>query len=46
MCIVMMIAGWISTIGMIGFCALDESGKLPAIPKGLAASLQTVPPSF
>jgi hypothetical protein len=46
MSIVMMIAGWITTIGMIGFCALNESSKLPTIPKGLAASLETAPPSF
>jgi hypothetical protein len=46
MCIVMTFAGWITTIGMIGFCALNESSKLPTIPKGLAASLENPPPSF
>ena len=46
MSIVMIIAGWIATIGMIGFCALNESSKLPTIPKGHAAWLKTAPPSF
>jgi len=45
MSIVMMIVGWITTIGMIAFCALHQSSQLPTIPKGLAASLETAPSS-
>ena len=43
---VIMIAGWITTIAMIGFCALNESSKLPTLPKGLAASCENASPSF
>ena len=43
---IFMIAGWITTIGMIGFCTLNESSKLPTIPKGLAVSLETAPSSL
>ena len=45
MSIVMMIVGWITTIGMIAFCALHQSSQLPTIPKDLAASLETAPSS-
>ncbi len=32
----LMIAGWITTFAMVGFCALEESGKLRKIRKRMA----------
>lgn len=38
----LMIAGWITTFAMIGFCALIESGKLLKFSKQLAMLLQNL----
>jgi len=34
--VMLMIFGWSTTLGMIGFCALNESGKLLRIRRQIA----------
>jgi len=40
----LMIGGWTGTLAMIGFCALNESGKLLNIRKRLASWLEPSSP--
>jgi len=41
----LMIGGWITTLTMIGFCALNESGKLHKIGKRIRLWLETLAPA-
>jgi len=34
--VMLMIFGWSATLGMIGFCALKESGKLSGVRRQIA----------
>jgi hypothetical protein len=42
----LMIGGWTGTLVMIGFCALNESGKLFPIRKRLASWLEPATPNL
>ncbi|MFZ3339625.1 MAG: hypothetical protein WA609_01610 [Terriglobales bacterium] len=41
--IMLMIGGWVTTLSMVGICALNESGKLRTIRRRLALWLLANP---
>jgi len=43
--VMLMIGGWISTLAMIGFCALKESGQLLQIRRRMAHWLHSPAPA-
>jgi len=42
MIVEMMVGGWLVTLGMIGLCALNESGKLLVIHRQIGRWLETL----
>lgn len=44
--VMLMIGGWVATLSVIGFCALNESGKLLKMHKRMGLWLETSAPQF